>query len=103
MVYKKAIRDKIPEIIKNSGYSYNIEKLSDEDFLKEMEKKLDEELAEYKENRSIEELADLVEVILRISELRGISNTDFEIIRQNKVKKRGLFKENFLLIDTSKD
>ena len=98
MVYKKAIRDKIPDIIKDSGYSCNIEKLSDTDFLKEMEKKLDEELAEYKENGSVEELADMIEVIMRISELQGCSMNDFEKIRRNKAKKRGTFKKIYFLL-----
>ena len=44
--YNKAIRDKIPEIIRNSGSKPNVKSLSDDEFLIEMEKKLDEEVAE---------------------------------------------------------
>jgi len=40
-VYHKAIRDKIPEIIKNSGNSSIVKKMSDEKFLAELEKKAD--------------------------------------------------------------
>jgi len=43
-LYSKAIRDKIPEIIKKSGNDCNIKTLSDEEFLIELDKKLDEEL-----------------------------------------------------------
>ena len=103
MVYKKAIRDKIPEIIKDSGFSCNVEKLEDAEFLKKLDKKLDEEIAEYKENGSVEELVDVIEIIQRISELRGVSTKAFEAIRDDKVKKHGAFKENLFLIDTSKD
>tara|TARA_B100001245_G_scaffold26762_1_gene17419 strand:- start:134 stop:448 length:315 start_codon:yes stop_codon:yes gene_type:complete len=102
-VYKKAIRDKIPEIIRDSGHSCNIENMSDAEFLEELDKKLDEELVEYKENRTVEELVDIVEVIRRISELRGTSLENFEKIRSEKVKERGAFEKNLFLIDTSKD
>ena len=57
-IYNKAIRDKIPEIIKESGNNCNIKTLSDEKFLIELEKKLDEELIEYHESKSVEELTD---------------------------------------------
>ena len=45
--YNKAIRDKIPEIIKNSGNNCNVKKLTDDEFLIEIEAKLREELEEY--------------------------------------------------------
>lgn len=103
MVYKKAIRDKIPEIIRDSGHSCNIKNMSNTEFLEELDKKLDEELIEYKENRSVEELIDIVEVIRRISELRGTSLENFEKIRNEKAKERGAFEKNLFLIDTTED
>ncbi len=102
-VYNKAIRDKIPEIIEESGGSCNIKILSDEEFLVELDKKLGEELQEYKESKSVEELADIIEVIEKIAKLRGISKEELEKIRINKVEKRGAFEKNLFLIDTSKD
>ena len=42
-IHNKAIRDKIPEIIKKEGHSCNVKTLSDEGFLAELEKKLSEE------------------------------------------------------------
>ena len=63
VIYNKAIRDKIPEIIKNSGNSSVVKNLSDEKFLVELEKKLKEEVEEYLENKSVEELTDIIEVI----------------------------------------
>ena len=58
VIYNKAIRDNIPEIIKNSGNSSVVKNLSDEKFLVELEKKLKEEVEEYLENKSVEELTD---------------------------------------------
>jgi len=100
--YNKAVRDKIPEIIKNSGYNYNIKKLSDSEFLAELEKKLGEELEEYNKNKSVEELADILEVIYRISELRGTSKEQVEELRVKKAQDRGVFNDNLFLIDSTK-
>jgi len=38
--YDKAIRDKIPEIIQESGYSCHVKTLTDNEFIIEIEKKL---------------------------------------------------------------
>ncbi|RMW37347.1 MAG: phosphoribosyl-ATP pyrophosphohydrolase [Candidatus Nitrosopelagicus sp.] len=101
--YHKAIRDKIPEIIRVSGKNCNVKTLSDDEFLKELEKKLVEELNEYQESKDVEELADILEVIYRIAQLRGISKEKLEEIRINKVEKRGAFEKNLFLVDTSKN
>jgi len=67
-VYNKAVRDRIPEIIIESGSECTYKILSDEEFLPYLEKKLHEELDEYDTNKSIMELADLIEIIYRIAE-----------------------------------
>ena len=100
--YRKAIRDKIPEIIEKDGYACNVEALSDEKFLVEIEKKLSEEVVEYQKDRKPEELADILEVVYRIAKLRGISKEQLEKIRLDKVEKRGAFENNLFLRDTSK-
>ncbi len=100
--YNKAIRDKVPEIIKKDGYSCNVKKLSDEQFLIEIEKKLSEEVAEYQNDKNPEELADILEVIYRIAKLKGISKEELENIRIKKVEERGGFEKNLFLIDSSK-
>jgi predicted house-cleaning noncanonical NTP pyrophosphatase (MazG superfamily) len=100
-IHNKAIRDKIPEIIKKSGHDFNTKTLSDDDFLASLEEKLVEELGEYQKSKSIEELADILEVIYRISELKGTTKEQLEEIRQNKSKERGAFKDNLYLIDTT--
>jgi len=96
--HNKAIRDKIPEIIKESGNVCNSVTLSDEQFLIELEKKLVEELTEYQESKNVEELADVLEVIYRISNLKGF---DLDKVRLEKIEKRGKFEKNLFLIDTS--
>ena len=84
MEYNKAIRDKIPEIIQKDGHSCNVKTLSDEKFLEHLEKKLSEEVAEYQNDKNPEELADILEVIYRIVQLKGMSREELEKIRIKK-------------------
>ena len=98
--YNKAIRDKFPEIIKLSGKNCDVKKLNDSEFLAQLEKKLVEELAEYQESKNVEELADMLEVIYRISELKGITSDELDCIKNEKAKKRGKFDDNLFLVDT---
>ena len=100
--YNKVVRDKIPEIIKESGKKFNLKQLDDESFLAEIEKKLIEEVDEYTESKDVEELADLLEVIYRISELRGVNSDELNEIRKDKAEKRGKFASNLFLIDAEK-
>jgi len=96
---KKAVRDKIPDIIKKSGGRCRVKKLSDSRFLEELEKKLDEELAEYQKSKNPEELADIIEVIIAIAKLRGTSQKKLEQIRLKKLKAGGGFSKNLFLVN----
>ena len=96
--YNKVIRDKILEIIAESGKKYTLKQLDDASFLAEIEKKLIEEVNEYSESKDVEELADLLEVIYRISELRGVNSDELDKIRKDKAEKRGKFESNLFLI-----
>ena len=100
--FNKAIRDKIPEIIEESGKNCNVKKLTDSEFLVQLEKKLVEELSEYQESKNAEELADILEVIYRISELKGITSDELDSIKNEKAKKRGKFDDNLFLVDSDK-
>ncbi len=100
--YNKAIRDKIPKIITDSGKKYSLKHLDDASFLTELEKKLFEELNEYTKSKDIEELADILEVIYRISKLKGVAPDELDKIRQDKAQKRGKFEDNLFLVDADK-
>ena len=100
-LYNKVVRDRIPEIIEAAGHQCEYRLLSDETFLPYLEEKLAEELEEYMSSKSVVELTDIIEVINRISELRGISVEELEQIRQKKRLERGGFERNFFLIKTS--
>ncbi|QUH26036.1 nucleoside triphosphate pyrophosphohydrolase [Serpentinicella alkaliphila] len=98
-VYNKLVRDKIPDIIKESGKHFNISILNDDDYIKSINLKLQEELDEYYNSDSVEELADLVEVVYAILEHKGISIEEFEKIRNGKKHERGGFSKKILLIN----
>lgn len=65
-VYNKLIRDKIPQIIEQSGKKAMIEKVSGQEYLDLLNAKLGEELQEYLDSQSVEELTDFVEVVYAI-------------------------------------
>ena len=96
-IYNKLIRDKIPQIIEQSGKQANIEEVSGKEYLQLLNAKLGEELQEYLESESTEELADLVEVVYAILDYKNVSLREFELIRKQKVTDRGAFIKRLLL------
>ncbi|MCR5297364.1 MAG: nucleoside triphosphate pyrophosphohydrolase [Clostridiales bacterium] len=96
-VYRKLVRDRIPEIIEQAGQACVCSVLSDDEYLKMLDEKLDEELAEYRESKSMEELADLLEVVRAVAFARGSSPEEVEEIRRMKAEKRGGFEKKILL------
>jgi predicted house-cleaning noncanonical NTP pyrophosphatase (MazG superfamily)/quercetin dioxygenase-like cupin family protein len=99
----KAVRDRIPEIIRDSGRECAVKELSDPEFLVELEHKLGEEIAEYLESKEVEELADIIEAIYRIAELRGFSKEALESLRLKKKQERGGFENNLFLLNTTEE
>lgn len=95
--YDKLIRDKIPEIIKNSGKTCFVEVMDNATYIKYLNLKLHEELAEYESDHSLEELADLLEVIYAVAEARGYSISELERARIEKKAARGGFAKKLRL------
>ncbi|MCM3401118.1 nucleoside triphosphate pyrophosphohydrolase [Cytobacillus oceanisediminis] len=101
--YNKLVRDRIPEIIAETGKNYSTRILDQEEFIQELKKKSIEELDEYlntnNDEKAIEELADLLEVVHALAETHGVSIEKVEELRKQKAKKRGSFKEKIYLIE----
>ena len=76
--YNKLVRDRIPEIIENSGKRSLYRIMSDDEYIQMLDAKLDEELREYQQDKSVEELADLLEVIFAVAKAKGYSQSDLE-------------------------
>ena len=100
-VYRKLVRDRIPEIIEQGGKTCAWSVLDEEDYLAMLDEKLNEELAEYQESKSMEELADLLEVVRAVTLARGSSPEEVEEIRRRKAEKRGGFAKRILLEDVT--
>ena len=96
-VYNKLIRDKIPQIIEQSGKQAILEEVSGKEYLELLNAKLGEELQEYLDSQSIEKLADLGEVVHAILDHKAVSLQEFEGIRKQKVLERGAFQDKLLL------
>ncbi len=99
--YDKLIRDKIPEIIEQSGKKCIVEVMDNDTYIEYLDQKLNEELAEYQLDKSIEELADLLEVMYAVVAARGYSVEELERIRLEKAEKRGAFEKKLLLKSVS--
>ena len=102
ILYNKLVRDRIPDIIEESGKACVTEILSDEEYLRMVDAKLDEELAEYHKDQTIEELADLMEVIYAAVAC-GYTIEHLEKARAKKAEKRGAFQKKILLVEVKKD
>ena len=99
--YDKLIRDKIPEIIEQSGKKCIVEVMDNDTYIEYLDQKLNEELAEYQQDKSVEELADLLEVIYAVAVARGYSVEELERKRLDKAEKRGAFEKRLLLKSVS--
>lgn len=93
----KLVRDKIPEIIKREGKRALIDTLDDEEFEVFLERKLDEEVKEYHESREAEELADILEVLIALAQLKGLTFADLVDLQTKKAVKKGSFTKKILL------
>ncbi|KAF0197166.1 MAG: hypothetical protein FD169_525 [Bacillota bacterium] len=91
ITYNKAVRDRIPEIIRASGKECTVEQVSPEKWLELLNQKLGEEVAEYQAEPSLEELADILEVMRSIVSLLGFEWEQLEAMREKKVRERGAF------------
>lgn len=96
-MYNKLVRDKIPEIIMQSGKTAHCRVLDADEYITELDRKLNEECAEYQTDKNIEELADILEVIYAIAEARGYSAAELERVRLEKSEKRGGFSQRIFL------
>lgn len=103
IVYNKLVKNRIPQIIEESGKRCETEILSNERYLQMLDKKLNEELAEYQTEKNIEELADLLEVVYAVAKARGCSVAELEQIRTEKKEKRGAFDKKIFLIKVTED
>ncbi len=97
MRYNKLVRDRLPEIIEKEGNTPVTHIADDEEYWQRLKEKLKEEVNEFLKESNEEELADILEVIYAIREFKKISKEKLELLRKEKAKRRGGFKNRIIL------
>lgn len=93
----KLVRDRIPEIIQESGAVPVFRTLTGKEYLCALDEKLMEEAREFLSDHSEEEMADLLEVIHAIIAANGLCEESIERIRKEKAQSRGAFERRLFL------
>lgn len=96
-IYKKLVRDKIPDIIAANGEEPVTRILTQDEYFTELIKKLKEEVAEFEADPSAEELADIKEVMTALRIAMNINAGELEDVRRKKANDRGRFKKRIFL------
>ncbi len=79
-VYRKLVRDRIPELIDRKGGEAHTRRLSDEEFATALARKLVEEAEEFIATPTAEELADVLEVVRALATATGLSLEEVDAI-----------------------
>ncbi|AFZ43346.1 MazG nucleotide pyrophosphohydrolase [Halothece sp. PCC 7418] len=101
--YYKLVRDRVPEIIKNSGNQCETTILSDEDYQQALRQKLIEEAEEVttaSPEELVKELADLYEVIDTLIITAELDKETILAQQKKRREERGGFQEKIQLIST---
>ena len=95
--YNKLVRDKIPQIIENSGKKCDYHRATERDIPFLLYEKFSEELEEFAETPCLEEAADLYEVFLSLLRFWKIDLSDVVFAAQEKKEERGGFRAGIVL------
>jgi predicted house-cleaning noncanonical NTP pyrophosphatase (MazG superfamily) len=97
MKYDKLVRDRIPEIIKNTGATPSTHIASENEYWAKLCEKLLEESKELAETPNVDEVADVLEVLHAICEHQNLSLNAAETRREKKRLERGGFRDKIIL------
>ena len=103
MIFNKLVRDRIPEIIRNSGKEPVVRILEGEEYTASLHQKLDEEVVEFHRDRNAQELADILEVVLTLADDLGISREQLIETYEQKHAQRGGFSGRVFLVSDTDD
>ncbi len=97
MPSSKLVRDRIPEIIQETGETPVTHIADDFEYWEKLREKLQEEVSEFLESENPEELADILEVLEAIYTHQKIDPTELMKTKKDKAEKRGGFAKRIIL------
>ena len=97
--YNKLVRDRIPELIKESGRASTSRILSKEEYFNALLDKIVEEIEEYRSSGLEEEIADVYEALDCLVEFKEYEPMHIDYLKLIRKEARGSFRERVLLID----
>lgn len=102
-IYQKLVRDNIPDMIVANEQEPEFYIFPSQDFENELILKLQEESGEYLESKDPMELADILEVLMELAKIRGITFSQIEILREQKLAERGGFSKRIFLVKVEEE
>ena len=96
-LYKKLVRDKIPEIILRDGRMFKLRTADTQEFDRFLKQKFLEETEEFFSSFEKDTLADLLQMIHACAEFHGFGMEDLEDLRKKKVAEKGGFSRRTIL------
>ena len=96
-IYQKLVRNRIPEIIEETGKEFSVCQVRGDRLKDYAMKKLQEEVQEFVEDPCAEEAADIMEIFHFICECTGIKDSEIRAQSTSKRILRGGFDMGFIL------
>lgn len=100
-IFKKLIRDKMPEIMKAQGKELVVRVLENEEFKEALRRKVIEEVSELKDAKTNEEAMDkiayLYEIADALGDAYGFSKSEIKELKEKTHQARGGFEKKLFL------
>ncbi|MFA7659876.1 MAG: nucleoside triphosphate pyrophosphohydrolase [Anaerovoracaceae bacterium] len=95
--YNKLVRDKIPQLIEESGRKQTSRILNEDEYFHALIDKVVEEIEDFRSSGNKEEIADVYEVLDCLTKLKGYEPMNIDYIRLIRREARGSFLDKILL------